>query len=212
MGRFRDLTGCNFGRLKVIRRGGDYIYPNGRRRPRWECLCSCGNTTVVSANNLIKGVTTSCGCFQKENMSKLKRKHGGYADREPLFSIWCGVRKRCLSPKASNYSNYGGRGISICKEWKDNYDSFRIWSIKNGYRQGLSLDRIDNNSGYSPENCRWTTPIVQQNNRRSNINIAYNGETHTLKEWSRIIGISYSTLYQRYKYGWNIKRMLNIND
>ena len=111
MGRFRDLTGCNFGRLKVIRRGGDYIYPNGRRRPRWECLCSCGNTTVVSANNLIKGVTTSCGCFQTENMSKLKRKHGGYADREPLFSIWCGVRKRCLSPKASNYSNYGGRGI-----------------------------------------------------------------------------------------------------
>lgn len=211
-GRFEDLTGLVFGRLSVIERGEDYVSPCGRRRPTWKCVCECGNESVVLASNLKRGTTTSCGCFQKENMSKLTKTHGGYANNEPLFNIWCGIRKRCLFPKSHNYANYGGRGITICEQWQDNYPAFKEWSLRNGYRKGLSIDRIDVNGDYSPENCRWADNTTQQNNRRCNINVTYKNQTHTLKEWSRIRNINYQTLYGRYKLGWDTPRLLNYID
>lgn len=201
-----------FGRLLVLERTHDYVTPSGGRRPRYRCLCDCGNEKVVVGSNLLRGTTTSCGCFQRENMSALKKKHGGWAAKEKLFGVWCGIRKRCLSPNSHNYNNYGKRGIYICDSWKDSYEAFREWAYMNGYKQGLSIDRIDNDSGYSPDNCRWTTPITQQNNRRSNINITYQSQTRTLSEWARLRNINYQTLYRRYKCGWSTPKMLNFTD
>lgn len=211
-GKLEDLTGMVFGRLTVICKEDDCVSPRGRRRTKWRCLCECGNEKVVYASNLKRGATTSCGCFQKENMSRVKKTHGGFANREPLFSVWCSMRKRCLYPATHNYSDYGGRGISICEEWINDYNSFKEWSLSNGYSHGLSIDRIDVNGNYSPENCRWANPSEQQNNRRSNINITYKNQTHTLKEWARIRDIKYATIYTRYKLGWDVPRMLNYID
>lgn len=211
-GTFEDLTGKVFGRLTVIERTDDYVYPSGRRRPAWRCICERGGETVALASNLKRGTTTSCGCFQKENMSKLKKTHGGYANNEPLYMVWLDIRKRCLSPKSRKYADYGGRGIAICEQWADSYVAFREWSLNNGYHKGLSIDRIDVNGSYSPENCRWTNSLTQQNNRRCNINVTYQNQTHTLKEWSRIRGINYQTLYTRHKLGWDTPRLLGYID
>lgn len=209
-----DLTDQVFGRLTVIKRVEDYVQPNGSHRPRWKCQCECGNIKIATASNLKRGSTTSCGCFQKENMSRLKKTHGGWANKEKLFGVWIGIRKRCYSECSHNYSDYGERGICMCDEWRDNYEAFREWSVKNGYveNSSLSIDRIDVNGNYCPDNCRWTDSYTQQNNKRSCIYITYNEETHTLKEWSRIRKINYSTLYQRYKLNWCTERMLNFID
>lgn len=209
-----DLTNQVFGRLTVIERAEDYVQPNGSRRPRWKCQCECGNIKITTASNLKRGITTSCGCFQRENMSRLKKTHGGWANNEKLFGVWIGIRKRCLSSYAHNYSDYGGRGITICDEWKDDYSAFKEWSISNGYKEGmgLSIDRIDVDGDYCPENCRWADNLTQQNNKRNTIYISANNEKHSLKEWSRIREINYQTLYQRYKLGWNAERMLDFID
>ena len=212
IGKFEDLTGMVFGRLTVIECGRDYISPSGRRRPAWKCICECGKEKTICASNLKSGTTTSCGCFQRENMSRLKKTHGGYANDESLFRVWCNIRKRCLSAKSHNYTDYGGRGITICEQWISDYTAFREWAVSNGYRKGLSIDRINVDGNYSPENCRWTNSVTQQNNRRCNINVTYQNQTHTLKEWSRIRDINYQTLYTRYKLGWVIPRMLNYID
>ena len=134
--------------------------------------------------------------------------HGGYAKKEKLYSVWLGMRKRCYCKTDQHYEYYGARGVEICQEWANDYSAFRDWAMSNGYREGLSIDRIDADGDYSPQNCRWATNIVQQNNRRMCINLTYNGETHTLKEWSKIRNINYQTLYQRYRLGWDIERML----
>lgn len=211
-GKFEDLTGLVFGRLTVIERGEDRIDSVGKRRPTWRCICGCGNETTALASNLKRGITTSCGCFQKENMSKLKKTHGGYANNEPLYTVWLGIRKRCLSSKSTRYADYGGRGIAICEQWADSYAAFREWSLNHGYQKGLSIDRIDVDGDYSPDNCRWVDNLTQQNNRRCNINVTYQNQTHTLKEWSRIRNINYQTLYRRYKLGWDTPKLLNYID
>lgn len=217
MGEFKtleDLTGQVFGRLTVIERAEDYIQPNGKHKPRWRCRCECGNEKIALASNLKRGITSSCGCFQKEGVSKRNYKHGGYANNEKLFSVWCGMLKRCYGVTDPHYKDYGERGITVCDEWKDDYSKFREWGLQNGYveNNNLSIDRIDVNGNYCPENCRWATPLTQQNNRRCCINITIGEETHTLKEWARIRNISYSTLYQRYKLKWEPERMLNFTD
>jgi len=129
-----------------------------------------------------------------------------------LYSVWCNMRKRCLSPSSKNYEQYGGRGITICEEWSD-YNIFREWALSNGYvlsaASGLcTLDRIDNEKGYSPENCRWTTHKNQQRNKRNNNRISFRGETHCLTEWAEITGISRNTLNSRYRGGWPPETML----
>ena len=128
-GVLEDLTGMVFGRLTVICREDDYVAPSGYKKPKWKCLCECGNEKDVLASNLKRGTTTSCGCFQKENMSRIKKTHGGFANKEALFSVWCGIRKRCLYSSAHNYKEYGGRGISICEQWANDYASFKEWSL-----------------------------------------------------------------------------------
>lgn len=206
MARALDLTGMRFGRLTVIDRAPNIVGPAGCSSTRWKCICDCGNTTTVKTSNLRMGETKSCGCYaidtRRKNGSKRKI-HGGFGTR--LYNIYYKMIDRCCNKKSHAYKSYGERGICICDEWmgKDGFVKFMEWSLKNGYKNGLSIDRIDNNRGYSPENCRWATPKEQQNNRRCNVFLAVNGKTHTIAEWSRISGINVATLYNRHKAGWD---------
>ena len=127
-----------------------------------------------------------------------------------VYDTWRHIKGRCNNPKDKAYKNYGGRGIKVCKEWQDNPKAFCDWALANGWQKGLSLDRIDNNKGYSPDNCRWVTRKVQNNNRRCTPHITYNGETHTIKEWSDILGIKYHTLFVRINTrNWGLDRAFN---
>ena len=183
MGKFVDLTGKRFGRLIVLKR-------NGLAKDKcilWECQCDCGNITLVRGNNLKNGTTKSCGCLARELAIKNNTKHNMSNTR--FYNIWQCMKRRCYDPKHECYHNYGGRGIVICDEWLHDFKSFSDWALANGYNDNLSIDRIDNNKGYSPDNCRWATRLEQQTHTRNNIRVEYNGENHTLSKWSRIKNI-----------------------
>lgn len=158
-----DLTQQQFGRLTAIRRVG-----SKQGGALWLCRCSCGNFTEVTARSLRSGNTRSCGCIHKEQLVRRNRasaKHG-YSDKERLYNIWHAMRQRCYDPNRKDYPNYGGRGISVCFEWGD-YEAFRSWAMANGYADHLSIDRIDVNGNYCPENCRWVDAKTQARNRRT---------------------------------------------
>lgn len=198
MSSFKNLTGKRFGRLVVLER----VENNKRQQAQWLCKCDCGNTKVICAASLKKGSTRSCGCLIHEiNSTHSLRK-------TRLYNIWRGIKIRCFNQNSRAYKNYGGNGITMYNEWKDNFKSFYDWSMSNGYTDELSIDRIDNNKGYFPDNCRFVDKIVQANNKRNNRLLTYNGETHTVAEWGRILNISRSTLFSRLNMGWTVERML----
>ncbi len=149
-----------------------------------------------------RGHTTSCGCARIENHPI---KHGGKKTR--LYRIWKDMRQRCNNPNNKHYHLYGGRGIKIDAVW-ETYPPFRDWALSNGYSDSLSIDRIDNDKGYSPDNCRWATQQEQMNNVSYNRHITFGGETHTVAEWERITGISRDVISYRMKRGWETKRVL----
>ena len=137
-------------------------------------------------------------------------KHGGKGTK--LYQIWCGIKRRCYKPSCKSYSHYGGRGITMCEDWKDDYSVFKEWALSNGYEDGLSIDRIDNNKGYYPENCRWATIKEQNSNKRTTLRIQYKGETKTLQEWAKILGMKSHTLYHRVcRVGWSVERAFTEN-
>lgn len=211
MGNVIDLKGRTFGRWRVIQCVGRTKSGGAL----WECECECGNIRNVDGHSLRSGVSKSCGCLGAEHRieasKKVVTKHGGRNER--LYSVWQGIKERCFNKNNRNYAQYGGRGISMCKEWED-YSVFRAWAIENGYDKDApyskcTLDRIDNNLGYNPENCRWVTSMEQCNNRSSNHLVTFNGEKHTISEWARITGIRKDTLRRRIMcYGWDIERAL----
>lgn len=205
MGKYVDLTGMTFGKLKVIEFAGGRKQSNGRNRGYWRCMCECGNETTVLCSSLLNGTTKSCGCFKRERSSKANKKHGMNGSR--LNWVWRAMRGRCLNSNSKDYKRYGGRGITICNEW-DKFFEFYNWAMNSGYKDGLTLDRIDVNGNYCPENCRWVTRKKQANNIRRNIVLEYKGEVHTLSEWADIIGIPYRVLSHRYYRGWEIEDML----
>ena len=135
----------------------------------------------------------------------MPRRHNESGSR--LYSIWKNMRRRCSNPHCAYYHSYGGRGISVCAEWHK-YENFRDWALTHGYKDGLTIDRIDNDRNYAPDNCRWATMKQQSNNTRTNRVIAHNGESHTLTEWSDIVGIRFATLWDRLDNGWSIERAL----
>lgn len=203
MAKLRDLTGQKFGRLKVIERSNS----NKRGRALWLCECECGKIKVISGTNLISNHTQSCGCLLMESRYKHGYEINGNVDR--LYSIWRHMIERCYNENVESYKNYGGRGITVCEEWKNDIESFRKWAIENGYAENLTLDRKENDKGYSPDNCRWADLSMQANNRRSNVLIEYNGETKTLMQWCRELGISFSTTQNRLNLGWSVERAFN---
>lgn len=181
------------------------------------CECECGNRRTVEGRSIRSGTSTNCGCKRRQHAAERSRaactKHGGKSER--LYGVWRGMKDRCKNPNSRFYSRYGGRGILVCDEWDSSYAKFREWALENGYdptlpRGACTLERTDNNLGYSPENCIWATSTVQCNNRSNNHLITFNEETHTLTEWSRMRGIRKDTLRRRlFEYGWSVERALN---
>ena len=157
-----NLAGMRFGMLEAICVGEPIVSKSGRKRITWDCICDCGNTTTVTASNL-KHATKSCGCVKgahrvTHNMSNSR-----------LYAIWNNLKGRCLNPNDVAYDRYGGRGLAVCEEWLV-FDNFYSWSVENGYSENLTIDRIDNDKGYSPCNCRFASKSVQSANRRKEKN------------------------------------------
>lgn len=201
--KFIDLTGKKFGRLTVIERAH-----NHGRETYWKCQCDCGNFKEINGAKLKSGHTKSCGCLVREkagaNTSHVSRnvKHGMTDTR--LYRIYHKMNLRCYSKVNPAYPSYGGRGITICPEWlgEHGFENFVKWALENGYADNLSIDRIDNDKGYSPDNCRWATAKEQANNTRSTVFLTYKGETKSASEWSEITGIRQDTLTMRKRNGW----------
>lgn len=169
-------------------------------------MCECGRYTSVLTDALLRGRTSSCGCLKKEMLSNKQSTHR--QTNTKLYSIWCAMKSRCNNPNTVAYADYGGRGIKVCTEWANSFETFMKWSFENGYRETLSIDRIDNNGNYDPYNCRWVDCAAQANNRRSNRKFTYNGETHNINEWAKLYDIPYKKLHQRLSSGWDIARAL----
>lgn len=195
MSRLEDLTGRRYGHLVVVEYAGSHKMPSGGRKTEWKCLCDCGKEVICMSCNLKSGNSKSCGCFGRESTTKASIKHGDRHSR--LYSIFTNMKDRCYNPNSHSYKDYGERGIKVCDEWINCYPAFKRWATENGYKDTLSIDRIDVNKGYSPENCRWTDAVVQANNRRNTIMISAFGQKHSLSEWAKITGIKYHTLYAR---------------
>lgn len=201
-----DLTGDKYGYLTVIKMA-DARTNNGRIQ--WECICECGNHVIVPAHKLRSREKKSCGCHRYDCNYRSKK-----AKNNPrLYNIYCGMKKRCTKPSCKQYPQYGGRGITICDEWKT-FEPFCDWALANGYdatadSKQCTIDRIDNSKGYSPDNCRWATAIEQGNNKRNNKFLTFNGETRTISEWSRHCGFKTGVIYQRLKRGWSVEKTLS---
>ena len=195
-----DLTGLKFGRLLVVSRSenaGAYV--------AWNCSCDCGNSCIVRGISLRRGQTKSCGCLKSDataERNKLAVKHGETKTR--LYRIWSGLKDRCLNKASRDFQNYGGRGVSICEAWTKDFIAFRSWAMQSGYTAGLTIERIDVNGGYCPQNCTWIPAKKQAANRRCNV--FYNGVC--LAEWSRRTGNSYYAIAKRVSAGWDLERAI----
>lgn len=218
MGKVVDITGNRYGRLTVIE-----FVDIEHRMARWRCKCDCGNEVVTYGNHLRMGQTRSCGCLAAEyrkdkpeavRLAKIANtKHGGTHDR--LFKIWTSMRSRCRDKNHPAYKWYGGKGVTVCDEWQD-YQTFKKWAYENGYDEkarmhDCSIDRIDPNGNYCPENCRWADIQTQAENKTAIRLYEFNGERHTVSEWARRYGIKKSTLSWRLvKLGWPIEKALTM--
>lgn len=203
-----DLTGREFGWLKV--KEFDHMERHGiHNRPYWKCVCKCGAEKVVSSSSLRSGSTRSCGCYRKGRMHQLYYRGG--ADRDRLYGVLRMAKKRCEDKTCEFYHNYGARGISVCDEWQgiEGFNRFYEWAMSHGYKRGLTLDRIDNNKGYSPDNCQFVTRKYQSNNKRNNVYFTFDGVTKTLAEWCEHYDVPYGRVEARLtKMGWDIEDAL----
>ncbi len=198
---FRDLTGQKFGRLSVIGFAG-----MKNHKSQWVCKCDCGNEVTVSIQGLGKD-TRSCGCLHKELTSKLRKTHGQTNTR--LHSIWANMVQRCHNPRNTKYKYYGKQGIKVCEEWKTSFESFALWASQNGYNDNLTIDRVDYSGDYTPDNCRWADMKTQNNNKRNNHYLTFNGKTQTISMWAAETGLSFSLISGRInKLNWSVEKAL----
>lgn len=202
-----DLTGLKFGKITVISYNGVKEYKCGTKDNLWKCRCECGNE-IVLCQTYIKSGKASCGCVRREKARKQMTKHGCHDSK--LYNVWNSIKSRCLNPNVKCYERYGGRGITICDEWK-NFSKFMEWACENGYKENadLSIDRIDNNGNYEPSNCRWVDRYTQANNKRNNHKIIYQGELLSLNQIERITNVDHRYICQKLKNGWDINRIIN---
>lgn len=189
---YQDLTGMKFGRLTVLREDGR----SNDGHVKWLCQCECGNTVSVISRDLKRG-QQSCGCYRAIKNREMRVTHGKSNTR--LYKIWRGMRDRCHNCKNHDYKNYGGRGIKICDEWYDDFQTFYSWAINNGYCDELSIDRINVNGHYEPSNCRWVTQKQQANNTRVNVYLTHNGKTQSMKMWAEELRVPYQLVRDRHK-------------
>ena len=204
-----ELKNKRFGRLRVL----SFSHVNNGGQSCWLCLCDCGNKIVVGNGHLRNGHTKSCGCLSRENIINRSYKHGNAkrSIRTRLYGIWAGIKVRCYNTKSIRYDRYGGRGIMVCDEWKNDFAVFRDWAVANGYKDNLQIERVNNDGNYEPANCQWSDVVTQARNRSNNRYFYFKGEKLLLKDWALKYGISINTLiYRIYKAGWPIERALTI--
>ena len=203
----KNIIGNRYGRLVVIEERDTIKRPPRSYVRRFLCQCDCGNKTIASYNNLSSGSVRSCGCLKKDCGKGVLEKELD-DPKLRLCRTWRDMKHRCNAKSGRYYNNYVKRGITVCPEWRTNFKAFYDWAINNGYMPTLSIDRIDNSKGYSPDNCRWANPKMQNNNLRTNVTLTYNGITRTLREWSDITGIRFTTLHSRVNMGWDAEKIL----
>jgi hypothetical protein len=210
MSAFKDKTGMRFGRLTVLKRDG-YMRDH---HVAWLCQCDCGRIIRVGTNSLTSGNTKSCGCLEHDLLVERNTKHG--LSQERLYGIWCGIKKRCYDDNEKCYKHYGGRGIKVCDEWLHDYPAFREWALQAGYDKDAghgecTLDRIDVDGDYCPDNCKWVTMKEQSLNTHRNVYLEHNGEKHSITEWADLYGINRTTFRTRLlRLGWSMEEALNI--
>lgn len=199
------MIGKKYGRLTVVKRIEDRHFPSGSKQVQFECRCDCGNIVVATAGHLRDGHTKSCGCLKCDTAGVQSITHGGSSER--LYRVWKNMVRRCEDPKTKNYNSYGGRGIRVCEEWHD-YATFRDWANSTGYdssaaRGECTIDRIDVDGDYCPENCQWSDAVGQARNKRNTVYITLNGVKKTVIDWSIEYGIDPDLVRTRLRSGWN---------
>lgn len=208
-----DITGNTYGNLKVIERA-----PNRGKQTYWLCECQCENKTrlVVRGGDLKNGHTKSCGCLKKisdiANIEKYNLNNGHVLHGQSnsrLYKIWIDMIRRCSNPKCKRYKDYGGKGIKVCAEWENSFESFANWAISNGYSDKLTIDRINNDDGYCPNNCKWSTYQEQNFNKRNTVHVTYQDKIYTLLEIATIFNIPYKNVRDRYYKGWPIDKIIS---
>ena len=188
-----------YGKLTILKEENKKKYKNGTVFSYVLCRCDCGKEKVINYNNIKRGLVKSCGCL-------VRTKNG--LSGSIIGKCYHGIMQRCYNPKDINYKNYGARGIKMCDLWKNDFMSFYNWAKSGGYKKGLTIDRIDNNKGYSPENCRLVSMKEQQNHRTNNRLLTYKGKTLTITQWAEKYNMSYRNLFYRLKNGYSIEKAL----
>lgn len=186
-----NLTGRKFGKLTVL--GRDYSYVSSKRT-KWICQCECGNVKSILRDSLLSGRSRSCGCQRNKGKKRINATHG--MSRTRIFHEWTSMRRRC-KPQSPDAKIYYDRGISVCDEWESDFMSFYTWAMENGYDDTLTLDRINNDDGYYPQNCRWISNAVQQVNKRNTVFIKHNGQDYPLRSICRDLDFPFKTAYRR---------------
>lgn len=204
MGQVIDLTGKRFGMLTVLRQGESRpVGKHNRLKLYWVCRCDCGTIKEIVGDNLRSGATNSCGCQVTKATIERSTKHG-YSrrgeNRSRIYKIWSKMKARCEHENDPAYKDYGGRGIKLCDGWHD-FLTFKDWSYNHGYTDDLTIDRIDVNGNYEPDNCRWVGWDIQHNNTRNTIKVTLGDITHSLSEWCRELNLRYSTVQSRIHRG-----------
>jgi len=205
----RNLTGLSFGRLTILQRATN-AGQGHKARTRWLCLCACGTEKIVYATNLLRGLTLSCGCYRAKKIAEALTKHANCTGNPtPEYKSWQHAKERCFNPANPAYKDYGGRGITMCDEWKNDFGKF-LQDMGRRPQGRTSLDRYPNpNGNYEPGNCRWATPKQQNRNQRTNVVITVDGESRCIAEWSELTGIKAGTIQYRISHGWSHRQSLN---
>lgn len=212
--KVEEMIGKKYGRLLV--QGFSVKKTQGKNRVNHRvylfCRCDCGAEVRARKDSVLIGRIVSCGCNKREKAHYSGLRHAQSCithnmSKTRLFSIWRSMKSRCYIKTCGGYENYGGRGIKVCKEWKEHFESFRDWAFENGYTDKLSIDRIDVNGNYEPSNCQWITMLEQQSNKTNNHFITYKNKTLTLSQWSRELNIPVSTIYNRLRKNYSLDKV-----
>lgn len=193
-----NLIGQRFGKLTVIERFGSKRYANGNSVVLWKCLCDCGNYKITESHTLNRGKCHSCGC--------IVQLHGMHNTR--IYRCWADMNARCCNKNCKDYNNYGGRGITVCEEWRNNFIAFYEWAIANGYTNELTIDRINVDGNYEPSNCRWVSNKIQANNKTTNRHISYKGNVYTIAELCKKLKLDRSVFEWRLRHNWDIEKAI----
>ena len=201
----RDLSGNTYGHLTVLNydktiKGHKYYL----------CKCDCGKIKSISGSHLSTGSSKSCGCKVAEKTIERNTTHS--LSKTRLYHIWIGMKERCLNPNSHAFKNYGGRGIHICNEWLNDFVEFYKWSIANGYSDDLTIERIDVNGNYEPQNCTWISLSEQNKNKRNVIYITINGITKSITKWADDSPVNLVTIYKRLQRGWDYETAITAPD